>query len=134
MANEHIGRLSAIGLGFEDPTAKGTSVSAAVWIPKTGGALKPEFEEAVDDSSYGVIDEVFDSETTKNFSKLTLEGILRDDLSGYLFSGALGTYEAVFAFTATPTGTPVRGDLIYQGASYGAATWTGYLRKIQTIT
>jgi len=80
--------------------------------------LKPAFEEAVDDSSYGVIDEVFDSETTKNSSALDLEGILRDDLAGYLFAGAMGTYEAVFAFTATPTGTPVRGDLVYQGASY----------------
>jgi hypothetical protein len=134
MANEHISRRSAIWFGFEDPTLKGTSVSVTVWVPKTGWVLKPEFEEAVDDSSYGVIDEVFDSETTKNFSKLPLEGILRDDLSGYLFSWALWTYESVFAFTATPTGTPLRGDLVYQWVSYWAATWTGYIRKIQTIT
>jgi len=32
---EHIGRRSAIGIGFEDPAAKGTSVAAGVWIPKT---------------------------------------------------------------------------------------------------
>lgn len=131
--NEHIGRLSAIGLWFEDPSAKGTTVNAQVRIPKMSWSLKPEFEEAVDDSSYGVIDEVFDSETTKNFSKLTMEGILRDDMAWYLFGPALGNYEKVLAFSATATGTPARGDVVYQWASFWGATWTWYVRKIQIV-
>jgi len=70
MSNEHIGRVSAIWLWKE--SVAWTSVAADVWIPKTAWVLVPEFEEAVDDGAYGVIDEVYDSETTKNFSKLTL--------------------------------------------------------------
>ena len=93
MADEFIGRKSAIGLGKE--VTAGTQVPASVWIPKTGGVLNPEFEEAVDDSGYGIIDEVFDTQTTKNFSKITLGGIARDDYIGFLLLGALGTYTAV---------------------------------------
>lgn len=131
---EHIWRLSAVWLGFENPASKWTSVNPAIWIPKMSWALKPEFEEAVDDGSYWVIDEVFDSETTKNFSKLSLEWNLRDDLSGYLFAPTLWTYQSVQAFTGTTAWSPARGDIVYQWASFGVATWVWVIKKIQIIT
>jgi hypothetical protein len=43
----------------------------------------------VDSSGYGVIDEVYESYTTKNTSAITLTGIVRDDFIGYLLLGAL---------------------------------------------
>jgi len=130
---EHIGRLSAIWIGFENPSARWTSVNAWVRIPKTGGSLKPEFEEAVDDSSYWVIDEVFDSETTKNFSKLPLEWIIRDDLAGYLFAGALWSYKPVKAYTWVG-GFETRWDVVYQGVDFLTATRIWVIQKIQVIS
>ena len=107
MAEAFIGRLSAIGLGKE--TTRGTKVAPKVWIPKTTGVLGPSFEVATDDSGYGVIDEVFDTITTKNLSKLNLEGIVRDDFIGYLLLGALGSYEKLKVFKGSVTGgTPKR--------------------------
>jgi hypothetical protein len=50
-----------------------------VRIPKTSGLLNPNLEVATDDSGYGVIDEVYDTFTTKASSSISLEGIVRDD-------------------------------------------------------
>jgi len=128
MANEFIARKSAVGLGKE--LTAGTSVSPEVWIPKTSWVLNPEFEEAVDDSGYGVIDEVYDTQTTKNFSKITLWGIARDDFLGYLLLGALGTYTPVecVELSWVAGGTVARWDVVNDGAS-----WTGVIKKITSM-
>lgn len=124
MAEAFIGRLSAIGLWKE--TTRGTKVAPKVWIPKTTGVLSPSFEVATDDSGYGVIDEVFDTITTKNLSKLSLEGIVRDNFIGYLLLGALGSYEKLKVFKGTVSGgTPKRGDKVAGG--------TATLRKIVKV-
>ena len=122
MSDAFIGRQSAIGLWKE--TTRGTAVSPQVWIPKTSGVLNPTTEEAVDDSWYGVIDERYDSFTTKNFSNISLAGIVRDDFIGYLLEGALGKYDKLNVFTGTVAWwTPARGDSVSGGV----------LRKIITI-
>jgi len=92
----------------------GTSEAPSVWIPKMGGVIVPEFESAIDDSGYGTIDEVYDTQTTKNFSKLTLTGIMRDDFIGHLLLGALGTYNQVACveLSSITSGTPARLDVV----------------------
>lgn len=123
MADAYIWRRSAIGLGKE--STPGTAVSAQVWIPKTSWVLNPSFEEAVDDSWYWVIDERYESYTTKNFSNITLWGIVRDDFIGYLLLGALGKYTKLYCVKGTVTwGTPKRGDV---------TTWSATLKKIIEI-
>lgn len=124
MAEAFIGRMSAIGLGKE--TTRGTKVAPKVWIPKTTGVLSPSFEVATDDSGYGVVDEVFDTITTKNLSNLNLEGIVRDDFIGYLLLGALGSYTKLKVFKGNVTGgTPKRWDRVQSGA--------GILKKIVKV-
>ena len=129
MANEHIGLFQSIGLGKE--IAPGTPVAATVWIPKQSGSLAPGFDKAVDDSAYGVIDEVFDSQTTKFKTEATIAGILRDDWFGNLLNAAMGTHDLVVIMTLTGAvgGTPARGDSI----SSVLGGWSGTIKKIVDV-
>lgn len=122
MSEPFIWKLSAIWLWKE--TTSWTAVAPSVWISKTAWVLTPSFEVATDNSGYWVIDENFDTITTKNFSTLNLQGIVRDDFIGYLFLGALGKYTPLKVFTGTVTGwTPARWDTV--------TGWT--LKKIWTV-
>lgn len=122
MSDAFIGRKSAIWLWVE--TTRGEAVAPVVRIPKTAGVLNPTTESAMDDSWYGVIDEVYDSFTTKNFSWLSLEGIVKNDSIWYLLKLALWSYEKLTVFTGEPSGwTPARWDNV--------GDWI--LRKILTI-
>ena len=120
----YIGRRSAIWLWKE--TTAWTKANPQVWIPKESWTLNPSFEEAQDTSWYGVIDEIFDSFTTKNFSGITLAGIVRDDFIWYLLLGALWKYTKLYCVTGTPSGwTPARWDI---------TTWnSAVLKKIVKI-
>ena len=124
-----IGRLHAIGLGKE--TTRGMAEAATVWIPKQGGALNPTFEKAVDNSAYGVIDEVFDSQTVKDMSMLSLEGVLRDSWLGNLLLGALGSeaFCQTITLTSISGGTPARGDSV----SSSSSSFSGTIEKIIDI-
>lgn len=110
MANEQIGRLQKIGLGRE--STPGTGVAASVWLPKVSADFKPVSEKAVDSSAYGVIDEVYDSQTVKNMTEITLQGMLRDQNVGLLLLAAMGgVYKTVRAtFSGVAGGTPAIGD------------------------
>lgn len=132
MANEHIGRKQAIGIGAE--SSAGTAVAAEAWIPKADGSIAPEFEKAVDDSAYGVIDEVYDSQTVKNTTKIEVSGILRAGWAGYLLLGALGDEVQCdcIEITSPSGGTPAKGDSVYVG-SPGSETWEGVIQKIIVI-
>lgn len=127
--NEHIGRKQAIGIGKE--SSAGTPVAATAWIPKKSGAFKPVFEKAKDDSAYGVIDEVYDSQTVKNMTEVEVEGIVRDNWLGLLLLGTLGQHTTVFCMTLTTPvgGTPKRGDLV----SHTSPAWSGVIKKILRI-
>lgn len=122
MTDAFIGRKSAIWLWIE--TTRWTAVAPTVRLPKTTGVLNPTTESATDDSWYWVIDEVYDSFTTKNFSWLNLEGIVKNDSIWYLLRLALGSYSKLNVFTWTPSWwTPARWD---------AVSWW-VLRKILVI-
>lgn len=129
MANEHIGRRQAIGIGKE--STPGTAVAATNWIPKVSGAFKPSYEKAIDDSAYGVIDEVYDSQTVKFMTEVEIEGIMNDDLIGLLALGAMGTYTAVKCITITGAtgGTPARGDAI----TSATGSYVGSIKKIIVV-
>lgn len=129
MANEHIGRKQAIGIGKEGTS--GTAVAATAWLPKKSGAFKPMFEKAKDDSAYGVIDEIYDSQTTKYTTEVEVEGILRDSWIGLLLLGALGQYTAVKCITITGAsgGTPARGDAI----TSATGTYVGTIKKVLLV-
>lgn len=124
-----IGRLHAIGLGKE--SVRGTAVAATVWIPKQDGALNPAFEKAVDNSAYGVIDEIFDSQTVKDMSMLSLEGVLRDSWLGNLLLGALGSeaFCQTITLTSITGGTPAKGDSV----SSVTSSFSGTVEKIIDI-
>ncbi len=129
MSNEHIGRKQAIGIGKE--STSGTGVAATAWIPKKQGSFKPKFEKAKDDSAYGVIDEIFDSQTVKNMTEVEVQGILRDNWLGNLLLGAMGQETLVFCMTLASIagGTPARGDVV----THSTPSWSGIIKKIITI-
>lgn len=111
MSDAFIGRKSAIWLWIE--ATRWTKVAPVVRIPKTTWVLSPTTESVNDDSWYGVIDEVYDSFTTKNFSWLSLEWIVRNDFIWYLLKLALWDYSKLKVFTGTPSWwTPARWDSV----------------------
>lgn len=130
MSNEHIGRRQAIGIGRET-VASGTAVAATAWLPKVSGSFKPMFEKAKDDSAYGVIDEVYDSQTVKYMTEVELEGIVRDSWIGSLLYGAMGNWTAVKCITITGAsgGTPARGDSI----TSATGSYVGKIKKKITV-
>lgn len=111
MSDAFIGRQSAIWLWIE--ATRWTQVSPQIRIPKTSWVLSPTTESATDDSWYWVIDEVFDTFTTKNFSWLSLEWIVRNDFIWYLLKLALWDYTKLKVFTWTVSWwTPKRWDTV----------------------
>lgn len=130
MSNEHIGRRQAIGIGRES-VASGTSAAATAWLPKVSGVFKPMFEKAKDDSAYGVIDEVYDSQTVKYMTEVELEGIARDSWIGSLLYGAMGSYTPVKCITITGAsgGTPARGDSI----TSATGSYVGKIKKVLLV-
>lgn len=126
MANEHIGRLEQIGLGLE--STPGTGVAPTVWLPKVSAEFNPVSEKAVDDSAYGVIDEVFDSITVKNMTEINFQGIFRDTNLGLLLFATMGlTYVTVeLTLSGISGGTPAVGDSV----SVVSPAMTGTLRYI----
>lgn len=116
MSNEHIGRLQKVGLGKE--STPGTAVAADVWIPKVSGVFSPDVTKAKDTSAYGNIDELRDSQTTKQMTMLELEGIFRDIYGGHLMNATLGQDTIVILMTlASVVGTFQEGETINQATS-----------------
>lgn len=89
MSNEHIGRLESLGITKE--STSGTAESTPTyWLPKISGFMKPVAEKAKDTGGYGVIEELYDSETVKTMTNTEVAAIVRDDWIGLLLLGALG--------------------------------------------
>ncbi len=129
MGLQHIGRKQAIGIGKE--SVAGTFVAATAWIPKKQGVFMPKFTKATDDAAYGVIDEVYDSQTTKNMTDVEVQGIMRDNWMGLLLLAAMGTHTLVTCITITGAtgGTPARGDAI----TSATGTFVGTIKKIIVV-
>ena len=111
MSDAFIWRKSAIWLWIE--TTRWTAVQPVAWLPKTAWVLNPTTESTTDDSWYWVIDEVYDSFTTKNKSWLNLEWMVKNDSIWYLLELALWSYSKLNVFTWTPSWwTPARWDSV----------------------
>lgn len=89
MANEHIGRRRAIGLGKE--STPGTGVSPTFWVPFIQGDMVPVISKASDTGAYQRIEELSDSETVKVLTETTITAIMRDDWIGLMLLGIFGT-------------------------------------------
>lgn len=124
MANEHIGRLQAIGLGKE--STSGTAVAATDWVAKVSGEFAPEFETAVNEAAYGVIDGLKDQQTVKNTTKVSLSAMVNDKIIGHLLNATFGQSHACVAFPVSGvSGNFVVGETITQSTSLA----TGVLRR-----
>lgn len=129
MSNEHIGRKQIMGLGKE--TTSGTGVAASAWIPTEDRDFKPVSGKAKDMSAYGVIDELYDSQTTKNMTEVMMAGILRDTFLGYLLLAAFGTQYTCIAMTmASLSGVFTVGETVSQAVSLA----TGTVRRVDDTT
>jgi hypothetical protein len=129
MANEHIGRLEKIGLGKE--TTPGTSVAAAVWIPKTEGKLNPKTEKAKDNSAWGNIDELRDSQTVGQSAEIDLKGIVRSTLIGHILQAAFGqSFPCLKCTKSGGSGTLAVGDTVTGGTSSAV----GVIKRIDGTT
>lgn len=127
MSDAFIWRKSAIWLWIE--TTRWTAVAPVAWLPKTAWVLNPTTESATDDSWYGVIDETYDSFTTKNKSGISLQGMVKNDSIWYLFELALWSYEKLKVFTWTVSWwTPKRWDAVSGGVlrKILKIAWTTY--------
>lgn len=121
-----IGRKRQIGIGKE--SVAGTGVAATNFIPVMTPGFKPVSEKATDDSAYGNIDEIFDKNTTKNMTEISLEGILRDDWLGLLLLGAFGTETVtILATLGSLSGTFVLTEVVTGGTSSA----TGTVKRLQ---
>lgn len=126
MANEHIARKQAIGLGKE--SASGTPVAATAWIPKITGVFKLTDESAIDDAGYGVIDEKRDSQTVKTITEVEIEGAMRDKWFGNILLATFGTVTLcrIITITGQAGGNPARGDAL----TSATGTFVGVLQKV----
>jgi len=125
MSGEHIGKRQLVGLGKE--SVAGTPVAASYWFPKEDAEFKPVTEKDKDESAWGVIEKIQDSQVTKNLTEVKLSGIARDELLGHLAKALCGTEQTCVEFSITPTGTFVVGETVTGGTSAA----TGVIRKIE---
>lgn len=129
MANEHIGRLQSIGWGKE--STSGTSVAATVWFPKMDSNFKPVYSKATDDSAYGVIDELANTQTVKSMSEMEMNVIASDDAMGHILLATMGKVTQLQCATITGAGggTPARGDAV----SSAGGSFTGTIKKLIVV-
>lgn len=89
-----IGRKFNIGLAHE--TVRGTAVASAYafWFPKMSLSLDDKIDYAVNDASYGIIEDAEGQDITGKKAEGTLEGRVQDQGFGVLLLAALGTVAA----------------------------------------
>lgn len=127
MAYEHIGRLQAIG--FSKEATSGTAESTVDrWLPKVSGSFKPQQEVAMDDSGFGVIDEVREVQTVQNITVVNIEGIIRDLFIGDILNAAFGqSFKCQAIPLSSVTGSFQEGETVTGGTSSA----TGVVKFIQ---
>jgi hypothetical protein len=88
--SKFIGRLADIGIAKE--SVRGTAETAATfYIPKTSLTVDDGIEQAVDESSIGVIEDSPDAKVVATFAQGEIEGHIRDKSFGLLLLSALGS-------------------------------------------
>lgn len=116
MANEHIGRLQKVGIGKE--STPGTAVAATHWLPKASGVFTPDFGKARDESAYGSIDQLRDTQTVKQTTRMELENIVRDISIGHILNAALGLDTPTIRMAmGSLSGTFEKGEAVSQATS-----------------
>ncbi|KKM92197.1 hypothetical protein LCGC14_1220850 [marine sediment metagenome] len=86
--SKFIGRLVDIGIFKE--AVRGTPGDPTFWIPQASLTLDEQIQQAVDESSVGVIEDAIDANVTEKFVEGTLEGMIRAESFGLLLLNALG--------------------------------------------
>lgn len=129
MANEHIGRRRATGLGPE--STSGTYGAVSVWIPTESGGPKTEYETAKDESGRGRIESMYNTETIKKLTTLGVDGMLSNVTFPHILKATFGqdTVCRLMTITGTSGGTPAKGDSI----SSATGSWTGSIKKVLII-
>lgn len=126
MANEHIGRRTQIGFGFE--VTAGTPVAPAVWFEKVTGALIPMTETVENNSSRGTIGNRVGIQKTKKSTKLAFGGYAKTIDLGYFLKALFGSVTLVVPCTLSGVsgGTPAVGDSV----SVASPAMTGTIKYI----
>lgn len=87
--SKFIGRLADVGIAKE--ASRGTAESAATyWLPKLSLTLDDGIEQAIDESSYGIIEDSVDAKVVGKFATGEIEGNIGDQSFGLLLLAALG--------------------------------------------
>lgn len=89
-ASKGIGRLVQVGIGKE--STRGTAVTATYWNPWIDLTIDEKKEFAVDDQSYGIIEDNTNQTQTRKWAQGSLAGNVLDQSTGLLFYSMFGGY------------------------------------------
>src|SRR5690348_11675429 len=89
-AQKGIGRLVQVGIGKEG--TRGTAVSATYWTPWTDLVIDEKKEFAVDEQSYGIIEDTTNLTQVKKWAQGSLAGNIADTTFGLILYGMFGGY------------------------------------------
>lgn len=85
-----IGRLADVGIAKE--ASRGTAeTSADFWLPKLSLSVDDTIEQAIDESSVGVIEDATDAVVVGNAAEVEIEGNILDASFGLILLGTLGS-------------------------------------------
>lgn len=84
----YIGRKAEIGIGKE--TVRGTAVAPSFWLPKTDLTYDDKVNQAIDESSVGIIEDSTDARITETYAEGSMEGLIRDNSIGLLLLSVFG--------------------------------------------
>lgn len=84
-----IGRLVNLGIGKE--SSRGTPVAPTYWLFKSDLNYQEKFEQAVEDSSVGVIADAIDAQITKRWAEGSFAGDIKDKSIGLILLSLFGS-------------------------------------------
>ncbi len=112
-----IGRRFNVGIGKE--TSRGVATAAQYWLPKTAMTLDDKINYAVNESTYGVIEDAETQDITQKYSEGSLEGRVTDKSLGLLLLATLGSETSV---VVVETGVADHGFYVNQSAQHQSVT------------
>lgn len=84
-----IGRLVSLGIGKE--TTRGTVAAATYWLFKTELDYQEKFEQAIEESSVGVIADAIDAQIVKKWAEGSFGGDIKDKSIGLILLALFGS-------------------------------------------
>ncbi|NDZ93347.1 hypothetical protein G3I13_02040 [Streptomyces sp. SID6673] len=88
-ADQHIGRLEAIGLGIEG--TPGTAVAPQIYLRWLDNGFQNKTNVVENESAMGVVDQINDSEVTRRWAEGTIGGKVTSHGAGFLLTGFFGS-------------------------------------------